>query len=105
VKPAHLRPQAEADLVEAARHDAEEGSIELAERMFDAAPCRTRTDRAHAGDGVTKSRPTGLDPRPALLARDGIPIQWLFFEANQHLDVVRLVGDGQDIIGLLSADE
>ena len=37
MKPAHLRPQAEADLVEAARHDAEEGSIELAERMFDGA--------------------------------------------------------------------
>lgn len=35
--PALLRPQAEADLLEATRHDAKEGSVELAERMFDAA--------------------------------------------------------------------
>jgi len=32
-------------------------------------------------------------------------IQWLYFEANDHLDVVRLVGDRQDIIAILSADE
>ena len=37
MKRVHLRPQAEADLLEAARHYATEGSVELAERMFDSA--------------------------------------------------------------------
>jgi toxin ParE1/3/4 len=37
LKPAHLRPRAEADLVEAARYYAQEGGLALGERMFDAA--------------------------------------------------------------------
>jgi toxin ParE1/3/4 len=37
LKLAHLQPQAEADLLEATRHYATEGSVALAEHMFDAA--------------------------------------------------------------------
>ena len=33
------------------------------------------------------------------------PMQWLYFEAEDHLDVVRLLGDRQDIAAILSADE
>jgi len=32
----------------------------------------------------------------------GFPMQWLYFEGDEHLDVVRLLGDRQDIIGILS---
>jgi toxin ParE1/3/4 len=32
-------------------------------------------------------------------------MQWLYFEADGHLDVVRLLGDRQDIVAILSADE
>ena len=28
-------------------------------------------------------------------------MQWLYFEAPDHLDVVRLLGDRQDITGIL----
>jgi toxin ParE1/3/4 len=28
-------------------------------------------------------------------------MQWLYFEAPDHLDVVRLVGDRQDILAIL----
>jgi toxin ParE1/3/4 len=28
-------------------------------------------------------------------------MQWLYFEAADHLDVVRLVGDRQDILAIL----
>ena len=31
----------------------------------------------------------------------GFPMQWLYFEAPDHLDVVRLVGDRQDILAIL----
>jgi toxin ParE1/3/4 len=30
-------------------------------------------------------------------------MQWLYFEAADHLDVVRLLGDRQDIVALLEA--
>ena len=32
------------------------------------------------------------------------PMQWLYFEAADHLDVVRLLGDRQDIVAILGAD-
>jgi toxin ParE1/3/4 len=35
----------------------------------------------------------------------GFPMQWLYFEADRHLDVVRLLGDRQDIVAILSVDE
>lgn len=35
----------------------------------------------------------------------GFPMQWLYFVSDGHLDVVRLLGDRQDIVAILSADE
>ena len=105
MKPAHLRPQAEADLVEAARHYAKEGSIDLAERMF---------DEALAALAQIERMPAMGSPRLGQLCEvpglrswrvKGFPMQWLYFEADDHLDVVRLVGDRQDIIAILSVDE
>ena len=32
----------------------------------------------------------------------GCPMQWLYFEASDHLDVVRLLGDRQDIVAILT---
>jgi toxin ParE1/3/4 len=30
-------------------------------------------------------------------------MQWLYFEAQDHLDVVRLLGDRQDMVAILGA--
>lgn len=105
VKPAHLRPQAEADLVEAARHHAKEGSIELAERMFDEA--LAALERIERVPAMGSPRLGQLCEIPGLRSGrvKGFPMQWLYFEADDHLDVVRLVGDRQDILAILSADE
>lgn len=105
MKRAHLRPQAEADLVEAATHDAKEGSIELAVGMFDAAIAALEPIERMPGMG---------SPRLGLLCEisglrswrvTDFPMQWLYFEAEDHLDVVRLLGDRQDIVAILSADD
>jgi len=32
----------------------------------------------------------------------GFPMQWFYFEGESHLDVVRLLGDRQDIAILLT---
>ena len=32
-------------------------------------------------------------------------LQWVYFEADRHLDVVRLLGDRQDIVASLSVNE
>lgn len=103
MKRAHLRPQAEADLLEATRHYATEGSIELAKRMFDAAIAALEPIERMPGMG---------SPRLGQLCEiaglrswrvTDFPMQWLYFEADDHLDVVRLLGDRQDIIAILTA--
>jgi toxin ParE1/3/4 len=35
----------------------------------------------------------------------GFPMQWLYFETEDHLDVVRLLGDRQDISAILNTKE
>ena len=93
LKPTHLRPQAGADLIEATRHFAKEGTVELAERMFDA---------AIAAFEPIQRMPAMGSPRPGQLCKipglrswrvTGFPMQWLCFEAKNHLGVVRLLGD------------
>ena len=105
MKRAHLRPQAQADLVDATRHYAAHGNIELADRMFDAAIAALET---------IERMPTMGSPRLGQLCElpglrswrvTGFPMQWFYFEADGHLDVVRLLGDRQDIVAILSADE
>lgn len=105
MKHAHLRPQAEADLLEATRHYATEGSVELAERMFDAAI--TALEQIERISGMGSPRLGRLCEIPGLRSWrvTDFPMQWLYFEAEDHLDVVRLLGDRQDIIAILTAEE
>ena len=105
MKPAHLRPQAEADLVEAARHYAKEGSFELAERMFAAALAALEPIERMPAMGSPRLGQLCEIPGLRSWRVKGFPMQWLYFEAGDHLDVVRLVGDRQDIIAILSVDE
>jgi toxin ParE1/3/4 len=34
----------------------------------------------------------------------GFPLVWLYFERDDHLDVIRLLGERQDILAILGAD-
>jgi toxin ParE1/3/4 len=103
LKRAHLRLQAQADLMDAARHRAKEDGVELAGRMFDAAIAALEPIERMPGMG---------SPRLGLLCEvpglrswrvTDLPMLWLYFEAADHLDVVRLLGDRQDSGAFLSA--
>ena len=105
MKPAKLRPLAEQDLVDAARYYAQEGGAALGERMFDAALAALKP---------IQRMPAMGSPRLGQLCEisglrswrvTGFPMQWLYFETDGHLDVVRLLGDRQDIAAILSADD
>lgn len=105
MKPAKLRPRAEQDLVDAARHYAKEGGVALGEQMFDAALKALEPIQRMPGMG---------SPRLGQLCEikglrswrvSGFPMQWLYFEAVDHLDVVRLLGDRQDIVIILTETE
>lgn len=105
MKRAHLRPQAEADLLEAARHYATEGSVELAERMFDAAIAALEPIERMPGMGSPRLGQLCEIPGLRSWRVTDFPMQWLCFEAEDHLDVVRLLGERQDIIAILTAGE
>ena len=96
---------AEQDLVDATRYYAQAGNPELAERMFDAAVAALE---------AIQQMPAMSSPRLGQLCDiaglrswrvKGFPMQWLYFEANDHFDVVRLLGDRQDIAAILGADD
>lgn len=105
MKLARLRPLAEDDLVAAARHYAQQGGIALGERMFDAALGALK--RIERMPSLGSPRLGNLCEIPGLRSWrvTDFPMQWLYFEAADHLDVVRLLGDRQDIVAILSADE
>ncbi|MBK6788585.1 MAG: type II toxin-antitoxin system RelE/ParE family toxin [Betaproteobacteria bacterium] len=100
-----MRPQAEADLLEAARHYATEGSVDLAERMFDSAIAALEPIERMPGMGSPRLGQLCEIPGLRSWRVTDFPMQWLYFEADDHLDVVRLLGDRQDIIAILTTGE
>lgn len=103
MKPALWRPKAGADLVEAAAYDAHQGGAALAERMFDAALHELAPIERMPGMGSPRPGQICDIPGPPAWRVEGFPMQWLYFEAADHLDVVRLLGDRQDVAALLEA--
>jgi toxin ParE1/3/4 len=104
LKRACLRPQAQADRVDAARHYASQGSVELAERMFDAAIAALEPLERNPKMGSPRLGQLCEIPGLRSWRVIDVPMQWLCFEAEDHLDVVRLLGDRQDIVAVLIAD-
>lgn len=96
---------AEADLIASATHYAAEGGQALANRMVDAA--LAALDPIERMPSMGSPRLGLLCDIPGLRAWrvDGFPMQWFYFEADDHLDVVRLLGDRQDIIAILVAGD
>ena len=102
MKEARLRPLAEADLVSVVQHYSSEAGLQLAERMFEAALAALKPiERMPA---IGSPRLGQLCDIPGLRAWrvEGFPMQWLYFELEDHLDVVRLLGDRQDIVAILT---
>ena len=105
MKLARLRPLAEQDLVAAARHYAQEGGIELGERLFDAALAALKPIERMPSMGSPRLGQWCEIPGLRSWRVPDFPMQWLYFEAADHLDVVRLLGDRQDIVAIMGADE
>ncbi|MFN4116114.1 MAG: type II toxin-antitoxin system RelE/ParE family toxin [Inhella sp.] len=104
-KKVRLRLQAEADLLRTTQFSAEEGGVPLAGRCFDTAPA--------ALEPIARM-PAMASPRLGQLCEipglrcwrvTDFPLQWLYFEAADHLDMVRLLGDRQDTVATLTTTD
>ncbi len=97
-----LRPLAEADLIERTAYHRQEGGDDLGERFFDAAVAALGAIGRMPGAG--SPRIGELCDIPGLRVRRvaGFPCGWFYFTAADHVDVVRLLADAQDLPSILA---
>lgn len=104
MKPAALRPQADADLVDRTRYYLEASGADLAERFFDAAIEALRAIEATPGLGSPRiGALLGLDGLRGI-GIAGFPCGWIYLERREVLDIIRLVADRQDLASALDED-
>ena len=100
-----LRPLAEADLLERTRYCRREGGAGLGTQFFDTA---VRTlDAIGRMPGAGSPQLGELCGIPGLRVRrvTGFPCGWFYFVAADHVDVVRLLADAQDLPAILADTE
>lgn len=101
MKPALLRPSAEQDLIESTQHYLREGGVAVAERFFESALAALEpVERMPRIGSPRLGRLCGI-PGLRSWPVTGFPRYWFYFEAEAHLDVVRLLGERQDIEAIL----
>lgn len=99
---ARLRPLAEADLVKRTRYYRTQGGAELGAPFFDAAIASLRAIEKMPVAG--SPRAGELSDIPGLRVRrvEGFPVGWFYFVRPDHVDVVRLLADAQNLPVILS---
>jgi toxin ParE1/3/4 len=101
VKPAALRPLAGEDLVERARYYEGSGGRELARRFFAASTDALRSVESTPGIGSPVIGELIEVPGLRRVGIAGSRCGWFYLEREDHLDVVRLLADRQDLETLL----
>ena len=104
MKPAVLRPQALRDQQGEVRYYRREGGSRLAVKVAKAT--NEALDQVEIEPGIGSPRLGKLLGIPGLRTwRVGkFPLLWCYFERGDHLDVVRLLGERQDIIAILGGE-
>lgn len=102
MKRAHLRPRALDDRKESARYYRKEAGPRIAEAMVVAA--RKALDHIEQYPGTGSPRIGQELGIPGLRSWrvSSFPLIWFYFEREDCLDVVRLLGERQDILSILN---
>lgn len=104
MKPAHLRPQALADRKDSVRYYRQAASTRIAEEMVMAT--REALNQIEQNPSIGSPHISLLLDIPGLRSWrvTGFPLIWFYFERENHLDVVRLLGERQDILSILNSN-
>ena len=102
MKPAILRPQAQRDRQNEVRYYRKEAGSKVAVKLVNAS--NAALDQIEVEPGI------GSPVLGKILDIHGLrswrvtrfPLLWFYFERNDHLDVVRLLGERQDIAAILA---
>lgn len=104
MKPARLRPKARDDRKSEVHYYRINAGTAVAEDLVHASQLALKQIEREPGMG---------SPRLGQLAEiaglrswriSGLPLIWLYFEREDHLDVIRLLGERQDILTLLGSE-
>lgn len=101
MKPATLRPQARRDRREEVRYYRNEAGSKAAVRLV--AATNAALDQIELEPGIGSpvlGKILGI-PRLRTWRVKRFPLLWFYFERDDHLDVVRLLGERQDIAAIL----
>ena len=103
MKHAHLRPLALADRKDSARYYRRVASTRISEDMVIAV--REALDQIEQNPGMGSPRIGQQLDIPGLRSWrvSGFPLIWFYFEREEFLDVVRLLGERQDILAILNS--
>ena len=94
---AWLRPLAEADLIDKTGHYLSAEGEELAERFVDSALASLRSIERMPGIGSPLVGEMCDIPGLRSWQVKGFLVRWYYLIADDHLDVVRLLADAQDL--------
>ena len=104
MKPARLPPAAQDDLIALTRCYAEQGGHALGARLFDAAQVALEPLARMPGIGSPRVGQRCNQPGLRAWRVQGWPVQSLNFERDDHLDVIRLLGERQDVAAILISE-
>ena len=99
-----LRPRAEIDVIEVTQWYAEQGGQALAGHFFDAAHDAARAIQGMPGIGSPRlGQITGIEGLRSWPLRR-FPVRWFYIERADFIDVIRLLGERQDLEAILSGE-
>ena len=104
MKPALLRPQARLDRKAQVRYYRKEAGAKVAERTIAATRHALDQIELHPGMGSPLVGKTLGVPALRAWRVSQFPLLWFYFERDDHLDVVRLLGDRQDLVSILLSE-
>ena len=104
MKPARLRPRAKDDLSDQAWFYAQKAGIAVADNFVDQALAALTTVELQPGLGSPHWSEEAAHPALRAWRVSRFPMVWFYFERTDHLDVVRLLGERQDIATILRVD-
>lgn len=104
MKAARLRPAAQADLIALAHGYTDNGGRTPAARLFDAAHAALEPIERMPGLGSPMQAESMGMPGLRHWSVEGFPVRWFYLERDDHLDVLRLLGERQDIAAIFTTE-
>jgi toxin ParE1/3/4 len=101
VTPARLRPQAHQDREAQVRYYRDEAGSRVAKTLVLATEhALDQLERQPGLGSPTLGKQLGIEPLRTWRVT-GFPLLWFYVERDDHLDVIRLLGERQDVVALL----